>query len=130
MSTLHATRNESVTRNQTVAVGAGPTWFFVGASFLALLWLLLEGFVFDPDDFSRDHWREQVVRGIGLLLLSAPLPVAAIVSAVLAWNASARSGRALASSAYAILCAVLLALAIIAVGIANIDDARRRAGLG
>jgi Kef-type K+ transport system membrane component KefB len=109
--------------------GPAPTWLLVVVSFLALQWLLLEGFVFDPNDLSREHWQQQIGNGVGLLLLTAPVPAAAVVSAVLAWSASARTEKATVSAAFAIICAVLLAVAIVCVSVDNIGDARRHAGL-
>lgn len=104
------------------------TWVLLLFAFGGLLHLCLDGFVFDPDDFPREHWRDRIGPQSWLLAVAAALPLTAVATAIAAlvpfeWRAELRPAL---STAIAI--AVLLELAIFYIGLGNIEYSQRHAG--
>jgi lysylphosphatidylglycerol synthetase-like protein (DUF2156 family) len=106
-------------------LAAGSAGVLVGVSFLALGYILVAGFVFDPDDYPPEYWQEQVGHLQRAYAASMVAPLAAVLLAVFAWltsrNADASKWVALCTGALA----TLLGLAIHSVGWENIEVARR-----
>jgi hypothetical protein len=112
-----------------VTTGEKAAWVLVAASVAALLRLCVEGFVFDSNDYSNEYWWAQVDEHSLSLTISALFPSAAVTLAAISWVASRRAGRTGRGVAIAAGITVLLGLAILGVGLGNVQDASNYAGL-
>jgi len=115
-------------KGSRVTTGEKAVWTLVVVAVIALFRLCVEGFVFDSNDYSIEFWRAQVDKHIVSLMISALVPSAAVTVGAFTWVASRREGRTGHGVAIAAGIAVLVGLAIVGVGMGNIEDASSYAG--
>lgn len=95
----------------------------IAGAFVSLLLLAASGFVFDPDDYPAEFYLALATEHKRHMLFALLLPAASLVLAGLSWFLAARAGARLVGAMWAGGISVLLALAIIFVGVNHINGA-------
>lgn len=95
----------------------------IAVAFVSLLLLAASGFIFDPDDDPPEFYLALATEHKRDMLFALLLPAVSLVLAGLSWFSSARAGARVVGAMWAGGISVLLALAMIFVGVGNINGA-------
>lgn len=95
----------------------------LAVSVVSLLWLLLTGFVFDPDDFPPEYYLALADEHRQRMLLSLLAPAASLALAGISWFSASRLAVSAVGAYWTAGLSVVLALAMVFVGTGNINGA-------
>lgn len=95
----------------------------IAVAFVSLLLFAASGFIFDPDDYPPEFYLALAIEHKRHMFFALLLPAASLVLSGLSWFLAARAGARVVGALWAGGLSVLLALAIIFVGVDKVNGA-------